>query len=103
MGRFDDMFKHVREMQENLQDAQKKLQEVEVTGVAGVDMVFVTLNSNGVKKVTLADSLLKEEKIVIEELIAAAINDGMQRLQRATKDKYTSIATDLVKNPFKSK
>ncbi len=102
MGKFDDMFKHVRDMQDNLQDAQKKLQDIEATGIAGVDLVFVTMNAKGVKKVELADSLLKEDKVVIEELIAAAINDGMQKLQRATQDKYTSIASDLVKNPFKS-
>ena len=80
--------KRAQEMQKKLQDIQKQVAEMEVTGQSGGGMVKIVMTGQHyAKKVTLDPNLLKEEKSVMEDLIAAAINDATDKIERNLRDK----------------
>ena len=80
-------------MQKKLQDIQKQVAEMEVTGQSGGGVVKITMTGQHfAKKVTLDASLLKEEKSIIEDLIAAAINDATDKIEKNLRDKMGGLA-----------
>lgn len=81
-----DIMKQAKEMQEKMADMQQELVKQEVIGEAGAGMVKVTMNGrHDVRKVELDPSLLSEEKSVLEDLMAAAVNDAVRRVEEANK------------------
>ena len=83
-GQLAGLMKQAQQMQENMQKMQAELGSIEVEGQAGAGMVKVTMNcQNGVKRVAIDDSLLKEDKDMLEDLITAA--GGALTLLRAHK------------------
>ena len=72
--------------------ALKALKKIEVEGVAGGGVVKVTMNGDGeLKKITLEDSLLKESKEILEDLIVAAHNDAKSNLKKKTSEEISKI------------
>ncbi|MBV1879611.1 MAG: YbaB/EbfC family nucleoid-associated protein [Pseudomonadales bacterium] len=95
-----DLMKQAQQMQAKMQTVQDDLANTEVIGESGAGMVSVTMTGrHDVKRVNLDDSLLKEDKEVLEDLIAAAINDAVRRLERNQKDKMSEITAGIPMPP----
>lgn len=91
-GGLGTILKQAQAMQENLKRAQEELAALEVTGSAGGGMVRVTMTGrHNVKRVELDPSLLKDDKDVLEDLVAAAVNDAVRKVEQATQEKMASV------------
>lgn len=89
----NDIMKRAQEMQKKLQDIQKQVAEMEMTGQSGGGMVKIVMTGQHyAKKVTLDPNLLKEEKSIMEDLIAAAINDATDKIETNLRDKMGGLA-----------
>lgn len=89
----NEIMKRAQEMQKKLSDIQKQVAEMEVIGQSGGGSVKITFTGQHyAKKVALDNTLLREEKSIIEDLIAAAINDGTDKIERALRDKMGGLA-----------
>jgi nucleoid-associated protein EbfC len=89
----NEIMKRAQEMQKKLQDIQKQVAEMEVTGQSGGGMVKIVMTGkHEAKKATLDPNLLKEEKAIIEDLIAAAINDATDKIEKSLREKMGGLA-----------
>ena len=87
------LMKQAQEMQENMKRAQEELAQTEVEGQAGAGLVKVLMTCrHDVKRVSIDDSLLSEDKDMLEDLIAAAMNDAVRRVETTTQEKMSGIA-----------
>lgn len=87
-----DLMKKAQEMQKKMQEIQKQIAEMEVTGQSGGGLVKITMTGQHyAKRVVLDPSVLKEEKSIIEDLIAAAINDAADKIEKGTRDKMAGL------------
>ncbi|TRW50117.1 YbaB/EbfC family nucleoid-associated protein [Aliidiomarina halalkaliphila] len=94
-GGMGNMMKQAQQMQEQMQRAQQEIASMEVTGEAGAGMVKVTMYGNhNVKRVTIDPSLFGDEddREMLEDLIAAATNDAVRRVEETTKEKMSKVA-----------
>jgi len=93
---FGDLMKQAQEMQERMQKMQEELANAEVTGESGAGLVKVTMTGrHDVKQVQVDDSLLQEDKEVLEDLLAAAVNDAVRRVEETNKDKMSGLASGI--------
>ena len=91
-----DLFKQARDMQARLNDVQSALQNASVTGESGAGLVKVTLNGRfEALRVEIDPLAADEERVVLEDLIAAAMNDAVRRVEAMQKDKMGSLAQGL--------
>jgi hypothetical protein len=89
----NDIMKRAQDMQKKLQDIQKQVAEMEIGGQSGGGVVKILMTGQHyAKKVVLDPNLLKEEKSVIEDLIAAAINDATDKIEKNLRDKMGGLA-----------
>jgi len=87
-GGLSGLMKQAQQMQENMQKMQEKLATVEVEGQAGAGMVKVTMTCrHDVKRVSIDDSLLSDDKDMLEDLIAAAVNDAVRKVEATVQEK----------------
>lgn len=92
----NNLMKQVQQMQEQMQKAQEEIARQEVTGESGAGLVKVTMNGrHEVKKVELDPSLLREDQEVVEDLIAAAVNDVVRKVGEVNKSKLSGFASGL--------
>jgi nucleoid-associated protein EbfC len=90
MPDFTDLISQAKKMQEKMKETQEALKKIEVEGVSGGNAAKVIMNGDGeLKKVFLDDSLLKESKEIIEDLIVAAHNDAKSKLKKKTSEELT--------------
>ena len=95
-GGLGNLMKQAQRMQETMQKAQQELAEMEVTGQAGGGMVSVVMTGrHDVKRVTIDDSLLQEDKEMLEDLLAAAVNDAVRKVESTTQEKMSSISAGM--------
>ena len=91
-GGLGQMMQQAQKMQERLQKAQQEIATMEVQGESGAGLVKVTLDGrHQARKIEIDPGALQEDKEFLEDLIAAAINDCVQKLERATKDKMSEV------------
>jgi DNA-binding YbaB/EbfC family protein len=91
-GGMGNMMKQAQQMQENMKRAQDELAQIEVVGESGAGMVKVTMTCNhNVRRVDVDPSLMADDKDMLEDLVAAAINDAVRRVQEATQEKMSSV------------
>lgn len=91
-GNIGNMMKQAQQLQANMQRAQEEIATLEVTGEAGGGMAKVVMTGkHAVLRVTLDKSLLGDDKEMLEDLIAAAINDAVQKVERAAQAKMSSL------------
>jgi DNA-binding YbaB/EbfC family protein len=91
-----DLMKQAQQMQERMQAMQGELALLEVTGEAGAGLVKVTLNGrHEARRVQIDPSLTKEDPAVLEDLIAAAFNDAVRRVERAQQEKMASLTAGM--------
>ena len=82
-----------RQMQESFQEAQKEMEKLTVDGVSGAGLVKVWMNGkHDVVSVVLDDSLFQEDKPVIEDLIGAAVNDAVRKLEEKSQKSLGGLA-----------
>lgn len=88
--------RQAQKMQEDLQKAQEELANAEVTGEAGGGLVKVTMTGrHEVRRVEIDDSLVGDDKEMLEDLVAAACNDATHRVETATKERMSGLASGL--------
>jgi len=96
MNGMGDMMKKAQQMQEQMQKAQEEAAKAEVTGEAGAGLVKVTMNGrHDVRKVDVDDSLLSEDKEVLEDLLAAAVNDAVRRVEAQQKERMSGMMSGM--------
>ena len=94
------LMKQAQQMQENLKKAQDELATIEVEGQSGAGMVKVVMTcKHDVKRVTVDPSLLSEDKDMLEDLLAAAINDAVRRVETTTQERMAGLTTGLPMPP----
>ncbi len=95
-GGLGNLMKQAQKMQEDMQKAQEELKLIEVEGQSGGGLVKVTMmGSHEVKRLSVDDSLLGDDKEMLEDLIAAAFNDAVHKLEEVTKDKYAGLTAGM--------
>lgn len=95
-GALGNLMKQAQQMQENLQKAQEELASLEVQGEAGAGMVSVTITGrHDVKRVSIDPQLMQEDKEMLEDLVAAAINDANRRLEEISKERLAGLTQGM--------
>ncbi len=95
-GGLGNIMKQAQAMQENMQKAQQELAGVEVVGQSGAGLVEITMNCcHDVKKASIDPALMSDDKEVLEDLIAAAVNDAVRKVEKATENKMGGLASGL--------
>jgi nucleoid-associated protein EbfC len=91
-----DLMKQAQEMQEQMQKAQENAAKAEVTGEAGAGLVKITMNGrHDVRRVDIDAALMKEEKDVLEDLLAAAINDAVRKIDHSNQQLMSSLTAGM--------
>ncbi len=107
-GGMGNLMKQAQQMQAKMAKAQEELSKMEVVGEAGAGMVKVTmLGSHSVRRVEIDESLMTDadDKEMVEDLVAAAINDAVRRVEEQNKDKMGALTGGMqlppgMKMPF---
>ena len=95
-GGLGNMMKQAQKMQANMQKAQEEIANMEVTGQAGGGMVSVVMTGrHDVKRVSIDDSVFEDDKEMLEDLLAAAVNDAVRQVEKETQDKYSGMTAGL--------
>ena len=95
-GGLAGMMKQAQQMQQNMKKAQDELATVEVEGQAGSGMVKVTMTcAHEVRRVALDDSLLSDDKEMLEDLIVAAFNDAVKQAAAVTKQRMGGFTAGI--------
>lgn len=95
-GGLGKLMKQAQEMQENMKKAQEELANMEVTGQSGGGMVTVVMTGrHDVKRVTVDDSLMGDDKEMLEDLLAAAVNDAVRQVEAQTQDKMAGMTAGM--------
>lgn len=95
-----DMMKQAQEMQEKMARMQEDMANIESEGQAGAGLVKVVMTGrHDVRKVSIDPSVLEEDKEMLEDLIAAAVNDAVRKTEEATKQKMSEITGGLQMPP----
>ncbi len=99
-GQLAGLMKQAQAMQENLKKAQDELGNVEVTGESGAGLVKVQMTcKHDVRRVTIDPSLLADDKDMLEDLVAAAINDAVRRVEATTQEKMGKLTAGMPQIP----
>ena len=94
------LMKQAQEMQENMKKAQEELARTEVEGRAGAGLIKVVMTCrHDVKRVTIDPSLLGEDQDMLEDLVAAAVNDAVRRVEATTQEKMSGLTAGLPMPP----
>ena len=91
-----NIMKQAQQMQENMQKAQEEIANMEVTGESGAGLVKITMSGrHDVKNVIINPTLLGDDKDMLEDLIAAAVNDANRRVESMTQEKMSGLAAGM--------
>ncbi len=95
-GGMGNMMKQAQKMQEDMQKAQQEIANMEVEGQAGGGMVKVVMNGrHELRSVNIDDSLMKDEKDMIEDLVAAAVNDAVRKIEQESSAKMSGVTSGM--------
>src|SRR5262245_10478438 len=95
-GKLAGRMKEGQQMQENVRRGQEQLAAIEVEGQAGAGMVKVLMTCRyDVKRVTIDSSLVGDDKEMLEDLVAAAVNDAVRRVESTVQEKMASVTAGL--------
>jgi len=90
------LMKQAQQMQDNMRKMQEQLATIEVEGQSGAGMVKVTMTcKHDVKRVAIDPSLLGDDKDMLEDLVAAAFNDAVRRVEALVSEKMGAITAGL--------
>jgi nucleoid-associated protein EbfC len=95
-GQLAGLMKQAQSMQDNLKKIQDQLANVEVQGESGAGLVKVTMTCrNEVKRVSLEPSLLTDDKDLVEDLIAAAMNDALRKAEQTSQERMGGVTQGM--------
>lgn len=95
-GSISDLMQQAQKMQADMQKAQEELARAEVQGEAGAGLVTVVMTGrHDVKRVSIDDAVLSEDKEVLEDLLAAAVNDAVRKVEAHNRDAMSGLASGL--------
>jgi DNA-binding YbaB/EbfC family protein len=95
-GGIAGLMKQAQQMQENMKKMQEQLATIEIEGQSGAGMVKVVMTCrHDVKRVIIDDSLLKDDKEMLEDLVAAAVNDAVRRVESTVQEKMSGMTAGL--------
>ena len=91
-----NLMKEAQKMQQRMQEAQQQLSQLIVKGVSGGGMVEIEMNGrHDVTKVKVSPTLMEEEVEMLEDLVAAAVNDAVRKVEKASKEKISQLTAGL--------
>ncbi len=94
-GGIGNLMKQAQQMQANMQKAQEEMARIEVTGQAGGGLVKVTMTCrHDVKRVEIDDSVM-DDKEMLEDLVAAAMNDAVRQVEKTVQEKMSSLTAGM--------
>ena len=95
-GGLSQLMKQAQMMQENMKKAQEQLGLMEVEGQSGAGMVKVIMTGrHDVKRVTIDPSLMADDKEMLEDLVAAAVNDAVRKIDTTTQEKMGALTSGM--------
>ena len=95
-GGMGKLMKQAQEMQANMQKMQEELASMEVTGEAGGGMVKATMTGrHEIRRISIDDSLMGDDREMLEDLVAAAVNDAVRRVEETMQEKYAGMTSGL--------
>jgi len=94
-GGLAGLMKQAQQMQENMKKVQEELASIEVEGQSGAGMVKVVMTCKyDVRRVTIDDSVM-DDKEMLEDLLAAAVNDAVRRVETQTQEKMAGFTSGM--------
>lgn len=95
-GGLGGLMKQAQQMQENMRKMQEQLAQTEVEGQAGAGMVKITMTcKHDVRRVVIDPALLSEDKDMLEDLVAAAMNDAVRKVEAVTQEKMGGFTAGM--------
>ena len=95
-GGIGQLMKQAQEMQANMQKAQEEMASINVTGESGAGMVKITMScKHQVKAVEIDDTLIGDDKEMLEDLVTAAFNDAIRKVEQTVQEKFSGMAAGL--------
>ncbi|ABE49841.1 MULTISPECIES: YbaB/EbfC family nucleoid-associated protein [Methylobacillus] len=95
-GGLGNLMKQAQQMQENMKRAQEELGKIEVEGQAASGMVKITMTCrHEVRRVSIDDSVLGDDKELLEDMIAAAFNDAARKAEATSQERMSSLTAGL--------
>lgn len=95
-GGIGNLMKQAQKLQEDMQRAQAELGNLEVTGQAGGGLVEVVINGkHEARRVRIDPKLLSDDKDMLEDLVAAAINDATHKLEQVTRERFSGLTAGM--------
>ena len=95
-GGMGNLMKQAQKMQEDMQKAQEEIANMEIEGQSGGGLVKVLMNGrHELRKVTIDDSLLSDDKDMLEDLVAAAVNDATHKLAQASTERMSGLTSGI--------
>jgi DNA-binding YbaB/EbfC family protein len=95
-GGIGQLMKQAQQMQADMQKAQEEMASLTVTGESGAGLVRITMTcKHEVKALQIDDSLLSDDKEMLEDLIIAAFNDAQRRVESTVQEKFSGMTSGL--------
>jgi nucleoid-associated protein EbfC len=95
-GQLAGLMKQAQQMQETMRKMQEQLATIEIEGQSGAGMVKVVMTCRyDVKRVAIDPSLLADDKEMLEDLVAAAVNDAVRRVESTVQEKMAGVTAGL--------
>jgi DNA-binding YbaB/EbfC family protein len=95
-GGFGNMMKQAEALQRNMQKAQEEIARLEVTGESGGGMVKVTMTGkHEVKRVQIEPAVIGEDREMLEDLVAAAVNDAVRRVESESQQRMSALMAGM--------
>jgi DNA-binding YbaB/EbfC family protein len=95
-----DIMKQAQKMQEDVKKIQEEIESLEITGESGAGLVKIIMTGKReVRKVTIDKSLVEDDKDMLEDLVAAAMNDAVRKVSRLKKEKMANVTAGFPMPP----
>lgn len=95
-GGLGNLMKQAQKMQENMQKAQAEIAEMEIAGESGGGLVSIVMTGRyEVRRIHIDDSLVNDDKDMLEDLVAAAFNDAVHKVERTVQDKMSGLTAGM--------
>lgn len=95
-GGIGQLMKQAQQMQADMQKAQDEMAKLTVTGESGAGMVKITMTcKHELKNLEIDDSLIGDDKEMLEDLIIAAFNDAVRRVEKTVQEKFSGMTAGL--------
>ncbi len=95
-GGIGQLMKQAQQMQANMKKAQEEMASLLVTGESGAGMVKITMScQHQVQAVEIDDSLIGDDKEMLEDLVTAAFNDALRKVEKTVQEKFSGMTAGM--------